>query len=87
MINGYKKYGKDFLSTVIVVENYSCFIELEKDNIVNLYNSKYFHSTYVQFTEYLAEREDIFLSVPVAGQILRDRGFLSPRFRRKIKKI
>ena len=57
-----------------------------KDEIEMLYTSKYFDCTYTQFTEYLAERENIFLSVPEVGQILRQRYILSPRARKVTKK-
>ena len=51
-----------------------------------MYNSKYFDCTYTQFTEYLAERENIFLSVAEVGQILREKYILSPRARKKTRK-
>ena len=55
-----------------------------------MYNTKYFDCTYTQFTEFLAERENIFLSIAEVGQILRDRFILSPKThkitRKKIKK-
>lgn len=51
-----------------------------------MYTSKYFDCTYTQFTEYLADRENIFLSIPEVGQILRDRHILSPRVRKLTRK-
>lgn len=51
-----------------------------------MYTSKYFDCTYTQFTEYLADRENIFLSIPEVGQILRDRHILSPRARKLTRK-
>ena len=57
-----------------------------KDKIETLYTSKYFDCTYTQFTEYLAEREHISLSVSEVGQILRERYVLSPRARKITKK-
>lgn len=57
-----------------------------KNEIEILYTSKYFDCTYTQFTEYLAERENIFLSVPEVGQILRERYILSPKARKATKR-
>lgn len=57
-----------------------------KDEIETLYTSQYFDCTYTQFTEYLAERGNIFLSVPEVGLILRERYILSPRARKITKK-
>ena len=61
-------------------------ITLTKDEIETLYISKYFDCTSTQFTEYLAERENIFLSTAVVGQILRERYILSPKARKITKK-
>ena len=87
MIDGYKKYGKEFF----IHGNRGrkpahALSELDKDTIVELYESKYFDCTYTQFTEYLAEREKIFLTTPTVGQVLRERGILSPRARKITKK-
>ena len=87
LIAGYKKYGKEFF----VHGNRGrkpahALSDLDKDTIVELYESKYFDCTYTQFTEYLAERENIFLSVPEVGQILRERYILSPRSRKITRK-
>lgn len=57
-----------------------------KDTIETLYQSKYFDCTYTQFTEYLADREHIFLSVAEVGQILREKYILSPRTRKATRK-
>ena len=57
-----------------------------KNEIETLYTSKYFDCTYTQFTEYLAERENIFLSVQEVSQMLRERYILSPRSRKITKK-
>lgn len=87
MINGYKKYGKEFfIHGNRGRKPIHALSELDKDNIVDLYESKYFDCTYTQFTEYLSERESIFLSIPEIGQILRERGILSPRARKITKK-
>ena len=87
LIAGYKEYGKEFF----VHGNRGrkpkhALTDEFKDEIETLYTSKYFDCTYTQFTEYLAERENIFLSVPEVGQILREKYILSPRARKVTKK-
>ena len=87
LIAGYKDFGKEFF----VHGNRGrkpkhALTDEFKDEIETLYTSKYFDCTYTQFTEYLAERENIFLSVPEVGQILRQRFILSPRARKITKK-
>ena len=87
LIAGYKKFGKEFF----VHGNRGrkpkhALTDEFKDEIEALYSSKYFDCTYTQFTEYLAERENIFLSIPEVGQILRERYILSPRARKITKK-
>ena len=64
LINGYKEYGKEFF----VHGNrgrkpiHALSMEL-KNEIELLYISKYYDCSYTQFTEYLAERENIFFSL------------------------
>ena len=87
LIAGYKEYGKEFF----VHGNRGrkpkhALTDEFKDEIETLYTSKYFDCTYTQFAEYLAERENIFLSVPEVGQILREKYILSPRARKVTKK-
>ena len=87
LIAGYKKYGKEFFIHGNRGRKPKHALTDEfKDEIETLYTSKYFDCTYTQFTEYLAERENIFLSVPEVGQILRERYILSPRARKTTKK-
>lgn len=87
LIAGYKKYGKEFFvhGNRGRKPKHALSNEL-KDEIELLYTSKYFDCTYTQFTEYLAEREYIFLSTPEVGQILREKYILSPRSRKVTKK-
>ena len=87
LIAGYKEYGKEFFvhGNRGRKPKHALSNEL-KDEIELLYTSKYFDCTYTQFTEYLAERENIFLSIPEVGQILRERYILSPRVRKITKK-
>ena len=87
LIAGYKEYGKDFFVHGNRGRKPKHALTSEfKNEIETLYTSKYFDCSYTQFTEYLAERENIFLSVPEVGQILRERGILSPRARKVTKK-
>lgn len=87
LIAGYKEFGKPFF----VHGNRGrkpkhALTDEFKDEIETLYTSKYFDCTYTQFTEYLAERENIFLSIAEVGHILREKYILSPRARRITKK-
>lgn len=87
LIAGYKEFGKEFFIHGNRGRKPKHALTDEfKDEIETLYTSKYFDCTYTQFTEYLAERENILLSVPEVGQILRERYILSPRARKITKK-
>ena len=87
LINGYKEYGKEFFVHGNRGRKPAHALSAEdKDQIEDLYNTKYFDCTYTQFTEFLAEREDIFLSVAEVGSILREREILSPRTHKVTKK-
>lgn len=92
LIAGYKEFGKQFF----VHGNrgrkpVNALSEEEKNHIEDLYNTKYFDCTYTLFTELLAEKENIFLSVAEVGNILRERYILSPKThkvtRKNIKKL
>lgn len=87
LIVGYKDYGKEFFVHGNKGRKPKHALSCEfKDEIETLYTSKYFDCTYTQFTEYLADRENIFLSIPEVGQILREKFILSPRARKVTKK-
>lgn len=87
LIAGYKEYGKEFFVHGNRGRKPKHALTTEvKDEIETLYTSKYFDCTYTQFTEYLAERENIFLSIPEIGQILREKYILSPRARKITRK-
>ncbi len=87
LIAGYKEFGKEFFVHGNRGRKPKHALTSEfKDEIELLYNSKYFDCTYTQFTEYLAERENIFLSVAEVGQILREKYILSPRARKRTRK-
>lgn len=87
LIAGYKEFGKEFFihGNRGRKPKHALSNEL-KDEIETLYISKYFDCTYTQFTEYLAKNENIHLSVPEVGQILRERYILSPRSRKVTRK-
>ena len=87
LIAGYKDFGKEFFVHGNKGRKPKHALTDEfKNEIEILYTSKYFDCTYTQFTEYLAERENIFLSVPEVGQILRERYILSPKARKATKR-
>lgn len=58
-----------------------------KDTIELLYISKYYDCTYTSFTEYLRERENIFLSVDEIRSILKERFILSPKSHKSTKRL
>lgn len=91
-IAGYKQFGKEFF----VHGNRgrkpaNVLSDDDKNQIEDLYISKYFDCTYTQFTEFLADKENIYLSIAEVGQILRDKYIPSPRThkitRKRIKKL
>lgn len=92
LIAGYKQFGKEFF----VHGNRgrkpaNALSDDDKNQIEDLYITKYFDCTYTQFTEFLADKENIHLSIAEVGHILRDRYILSPRThkitRKRIKKL
>ena len=80
LIVGYNEFGKEFRKPSHALKNDF------KDEIEILYTSKYYDCTYTQFTEYLAERENINLSIAEVGQILREKHILSPKSHKISKK-
>lgn len=87
LIAGYKEYGKEFFVHGNRGRKPKHALTTEfKDEVETLYISKYFDCTYTQFTEFLADRESIFLSIQEVGQILREKGILSPRALKITKK-
>lgn len=87
LIDGYKEFGKAFF----VHRNrgrkpvHALSDEL-KNQIEDLYNTKYFDCTYTQFSEFLAERENIVVSIDEVRCILKERFILSPRSHKITKK-
>ena len=87
LIAGYNEFGKEFFVHGNRGRKPSHSLTNDfKDEIENLYTSKYYDCTYTQFTEYLAERENINLSTAEVGQILREKHILSPRSHKITKK-
>ena len=87
MIAGYKEKGKEFF----VHGNRNrkpahAFSDTFKTEIEQLYLNKYFDCTYTAFSEYLADRENIFISVDEVRVILRDNFIFSPRTHKSTKK-
>lgn len=92
LIAGYKEFGKEFF----VHGNrgrkpFHALSDEDKSQIEDLYNTKYFDCTYTQFAEFLADRENIFVSIDEVRCILKERYILSPRShkitRKNIKKL
>ena len=87
MIARYKAKGKDFF----VHGNRGripakALSEKLKNGIEQLYLSKYYDCNYTVFTEFLAERENIFVSIDEVRVLLRDRYILSPRSHKSTRK-
>lgn len=87
MIAGYKANGKEFFvhgnRGKIPAKALS---EELKNEIEQLYLSKYYDCNYTVFTEFLAERENIFVSIDEVRVLLRDRYILSPRSHKSTRK-
>lgn len=87
MIVGYKEKGKEYF----VHGNRGrtpahALSEEQKTQIEQLYLSKYYDCNYTVFTEFLAERENIFISIDEVRVLLRDRYILSPRSHKSTRK-
>lgn len=87
LINGYNKYGKSFFVHGNRGRKPSHALSIdEKNHIEDLYNTKYFDCTYTLFTELLAEKENIFLSIDEVRCILKERYILSPKSHKATRK-
>ena len=87
MIAGYKAKGKEFF----VHGNRGrkpahALTDEEKNEIEQLYQNKYFDCTYTAFEEFLAERENINISIDEVRVLLRDRYIFSPRTHKSTRK-
>ena len=92
LIAGYKQFGKEFFVHGNRGRKPAHALSDElKNQIEDLYLSKYFDCTYTQFTEFLAERENISISIDEVRCILKERFILSPKShkatRKNIKKL
>ena len=87
MIAGYKAKGKEFF----IHGNRGrkpahALTDEEKNEIEQLYQNKYFDCTYTAFAEFLAERENINISINEVRVLLRDRYIFSPRTHKSTRK-
>lgn len=87
MIAGYKEKGKEYFvhGNRGRIPPTALSTEL-KDEIEQLYLSKYYDCTYTSFTEFLADRENIFVSIDEVRVLLRDKYILSPRSHKSTRK-
>lgn len=87
MISGYKNKGKAFFIHGNRGRTPAKALSNElKDKIEELYITKYYDCNYTVFKEFLAERENIFVSIDEVRVILRDRYILSPRSHKSTKR-
>ncbi len=87
MIAGYKdKRKRNFCAWQSRQNSCKGFIRRIKNEIEQLYLSKYYDCNYTVFTEFLAERENIFVSIDEVRVLLRDRYILSPRSHKSTRK-
>lgn len=87
LIAGYNNFGKEFFvhGNRNRIPAHALSLQ-EKDRIEDLYNTKYFDCTYTLFTELLAQREKIYLSIDAVRTILKQRYILSPKSHKSTKK-
>lgn len=87
LIAGYKQFGKEFFAHGNRGRKPASALSIElKNQIEDLYITKYFDCSYTLFTEFLADKENIHLSIAEVGQILRERYILSPRTHKATRK-
>lgn len=87
MIAGYKEKGKEyFLHGNRGRKPKHALTEEFKNQIIDIYLSKYWDCTYTLFSELLASRENIFLSVDEVRVLLTKEYILSPRTQKATRK-
>lgn len=87
MIAGYKAKGKEFfIHGNRGKKPAHALTDEEKNEIEQLYQNKYFDCTYTAFAEFLAERENINVSINEVRVLLRDRYIFSPRTHKSTRK-
>jgi len=87
LINGYKAYGKEFFvhgNRNHIPQNKLSY-EL-RQQIVELYETKYFDCNFTFFRELLLERENINVSLPTIINIMYNENIISPRSHRITKR-
>lgn len=88
LILKYKEYGKaGFIHGNRDRKPSNALTEGFKDELADLYITKYFDCTYTLFSELLAERENIFLSIDEVRRILLERDILSPKAHKRTRKV
>ena len=84
---GYKAKGKEyFIHGNRGRKPAHALTDEEKNEIEQLYQNKYFDCTYTAFAEFLAERENINISINEVRVLLRDRYIFSPRTHKSTRK-
>ena len=87
MIAGYKAKGKEyFIHGNRGRKPAHALTDEEKNEIEQLYQNKYFDCTYTAFAEFLAERENINISINEVRVLLRDRYIFSTRTHKSTRK-
>lgn len=87
MIAGYHEKGKEyFVHGNRGRKPAHALSKEQKTQIEQIYLSKYYDCNYTVFTEFLASRENIFISVDEVRVILRDKYILSPRTHKSTRK-
>lgn len=87
MIAGYNQQGKEYFLHGNRGRTPSHALSEETKTVIeDLYISKYFDCNYTNFTEFLAENENIFISVDEARMILMSKYILSPRAHKSTRK-
>lgn len=87
LIIKYKEFGKvGFIHGNRNRKPANALTEEFKDELEDLYITKYFDCTYTLFSELLAERENIFLSIDEVRKVLMERDILSPKSHKRTKR-
>jgi len=87
MIAGYQEKGKEYFAHGNRGKKPKhAFTEAFKNQIIDLYLTKYWDCTFTLFTELLATRENIFISVDNVRVLLTNEYILSPRTHKSTRK-
>ena len=86
LINAYKLKGKEAFSHGNKGNTPACALSDDtKQSIVLLYQNKYFDANIKHFTELLASKENIHVSIPTVRALLLENNILSPKAHKKTK--